>query len=181
MKPRYHKQTSHFSLTNPKQALFIKEKVLKPHGEIEEITYTLISLLGRGETARVYEVSSAKTGEHFAMKIVPKNLGEECLRDEASLKQRIVREISIQKRLDHPNILGLKHAFEDQDNVYILLELCSRETLKDLVKKLGVLNEDLSKRYIIQLANALKYLHSQKIIHREYPGILWESSSFIIV
>ncbi len=56
-----------------------------------ENTYSLIYMIGRGETARVFEVKDQDTGERFAMKIVPKNLGEEAARsrDEASLKQRV--------------------------------------------------------------------------------------------
>jgi len=65
--------------------------VIKPDGDVAENTYTVICLIGRGETARVFEVKNEETGEHFAMKIVPKNLGEEASRsrDEASLKQRV--------------------------------------------------------------------------------------------
>ena len=39
-------------------------------------------------------------------------------------KRRMESEIQIHKQLDHTNVVKFEHFFEDEENVYILLELC---------------------------------------------------------
>ncbi len=77
-------------------------------------------------------------------------------------------EIKLHKVLHHPNIVKFEHVFEDQDNVYILLELCANQSLNDLAKRRKRLTEFEVQCYLIQMIDALKYLHSNRIIHREY-------------
>ncbi len=50
-------------------------------------------------------------------------------------------EIRIHRSLHHPNIVGFEHFFEDAENVYILLELCSNQTLNEMVKRRKRLTE----------------------------------------
>ena len=39
-------------------------------------------------------------------------------------------EIKIHRSLNHPNVVGFEHFFEDYENVYILLEMCSNQVKK---------------------------------------------------
>jgi polo-like kinase 1 len=66
-------------------------------------------------------------------------------------------EIKIHKSLEHPNIVKFYHYFEDPENVYVLLELCSSKTLNDLVKKRRTIQEIEAKCYILQLLSAIEY------------------------
>ena len=50
-------------------------------------------------------------------------------------KNKLMSEIKIHKRSIHENIVKFEHVFEDENNVYILLELCENESLSDLIKK----------------------------------------------
>ena len=50
-------------------------------------------------------------------------------------------EIRIHRSLHHPNVVGFEHFFEDSENVYILLELCSNQTLNEMVKRRKRLTE----------------------------------------
>ena len=47
-------------------------------------------------------------------------------------KQKLVTEIRIHKSCHNPNIVAFEHNFEDNDNVYILLELCQNQTLSEI-------------------------------------------------
>lgn len=58
--------------------------------------------------------------------------------------------------------------FEDQENVYILLEICGNQTLNELLKRRKKLQEIEVQCYVLQIVNSLKYLHSVRVIHREY-------------
>ena len=46
---------------------------------------------------------------------------------------KVEKELKIHKGLKHKNIVDFKHFFEDEHNIYILLELCERKSLWDLL------------------------------------------------
>jgi polo-like kinase 1 len=76
-------------------------------------------------------------------------------------------EIKIHRSLHHTNIVGFEHFFEDAENVYILLELCSNQTLNDLLRRRKRLHELEVQCYVSQMVAALKYLHAHRVIHRD--------------
>jgi len=67
----------------------------------------------------------------------------------------------------HKHIVGFEHFFEDQDNVYILLELCKNQSMNELLRRRKRLHELEVQCYTVQMISALKYMHSHKVIHRE--------------
>ncbi len=77
-------------------------------------------------------------------------------------------EIRIHRALHHANIVGFEHFFEDNENVYILLEMCQNQTLNELLRRRKRLTELEVQCYGMQILAALKYLHSHRVIHREY-------------
>lgn len=78
-----------------------------------------------------------------------------------------MNEIRIHKSLRHPNIVKFEHNFEDEHNVYMLLELCKNESLNELIKRRKKVTEFEARVYIIQILRAVKFLHQNKIIHRD--------------
>jgi serine/threonine protein kinase len=50
-------------------------------------------------------------------------------------KAKLESEIKIHMKLKHPHVVYLHDAFEDRDNVYLLMELCEAQTLLELVKR----------------------------------------------
>ena len=99
----------------------------------------------------------------MAVKIVSKdNLSK------ARAKQKLMSEIKIHRSLHHKSIVGFEHFFEDNENVYILLEMCHNQTLNDLIRRRKRLHEIEAICYIRQLIEGIKYLHDHRIIHREY-------------
>ena len=52
-------------------------------------------------------------------------------------KAKLKTEIEIHKRLRHPNVVQFYDAWEDEQNVYMILELCTGSNLADIVKKKG--------------------------------------------
>ena len=140
----------------------IEEKINDPHSQQKTRKYTRGKLLGRGGFARCYEFICQDNNKVFAAKVINKeNLSTE------RQKQKLRTEIKIHKSLHHNQVVAFEHNFEDEENVYILLELCKNQTLNELLKRRKALTEIEVQYYIIQLIKGLIYLHSHKIIHRD--------------
>ena len=76
------------------------------------------------------------TGESFAAKVVAKSTLEK-----ERARQKILAEIRIHRGVSNPHVVRFVRCFEDDANVYILMELCSNKTLADVVKQRGGLSE----------------------------------------
>ena len=63
------------------------------------------------------------------------------------------QEVQIQKALSHPNVVKMEGFFEDDDNVYILLELCSRRSLMELHKRRRAVTEPEARYFTHQVLN----------------------------
>ena len=50
-------------------------------------------------------------------------------------KKKVEAELQIHKKLKHVHIVEFKHFFEDAENIYILMELCTKYSLQDLISK----------------------------------------------
>ncbi len=128
--------------------------------------YTVLSLIGRGGMARVYEGFDDKLGRRAAIKVmeVQHDQGDE-------LTQRFVREARAVANLDHPNIVGI-YQFGEADNLYYMaMKYIEGHTLLSLLKRLRqkkeYLDPDLIIRITSEMASALDYAHSRGVIHRD--------------
>jgi serine/threonine protein kinase len=128
-------------------------------------------MLGKGSQGNVYEVKNRKDGHQYALKVIDKSF----LKRKQEIK-RLKSEVTIQKYLSETgatceNIIQLKHHFEDENNVYMMLEICSAGDLSGLLKKKGKLAESEAKRIFKQLVRATKFLKKHLILHRDLkPG-----------
>mmetsp|Transcript_22543 Transcript_22543/g.52483 ORF Transcript_22543/g.52483 Transcript_22543/m.52483 type:complete len:916 (-) Transcript_22543:164-2911(-) len=127
--------------------------------------YSKGRFLGKGGFAKCYEVVDMETKEVFAAKIVAK---ASIAKPRAQAKLR--SEISIHRSLNHDKVVKFYNYFEDSEHVYIILELCSQQTLNEFMRKRPCkrLSEQEAMFYLHELIVALKYLHrTQKVIHRD--------------
>jgi len=62
--------------------------------------------------------------------------------------------------LRHPNVVQLEEVFQDEGNVYFVMELCGGGSIADYVD-VKPLSESLARYYFLQLVAAVKYCHSQ--------------------
>uniref|UniRef100_A0A8C6VCI1 polo kinase n=1 Tax=Naja naja TaxID=35670 RepID=A0A8C6VCI1_NAJNA len=76
-------------------------------------------------------------------------------------------EIELHSQLQHRNVVGFHRHFADQENIYLVLEYCSRKSLAHILKVRGMLTEPEVRFYLKQITSGLQYLHQQGIIHRD--------------
>ncbi|CAL1531904.1 unnamed protein product [Lymnaea stagnalis] len=123
--------------------------------------YSYGEILGEGSFGKVYRAQQLRTGETVAIKeIVKEKAGSSGLR-------QLEKEVSIFKKVDHKNIINLKEVIESPKKMYLIMELCKGGDLARLLKKLGHLIEEDTKVIMSSLAEAIKYLHQQGILHRD--------------
>ncbi|PIL30197.1 transporter [Ganoderma sinense ZZ0214-1] len=76
-------------------------------------------------------------------------------------------EIKIHKSLEHPNIVRFQDCFEDEDNVYMTLELCHNGSLMDMLRRRRRFTEPEARFFMVQLIGACQYMHTHQVIHRD--------------
>uniref|UniRef100_A0A674F0B5 Serine/threonine-protein kinase PLK n=1 Tax=Salmo trutta TaxID=8032 RepID=A0A674F0B5_SALTR len=119
-------------------------------------------VLGKGGFAKCYEMTDLSTSKVYAAKIIPHTRVSK-----PHQREKIDREIELHRVLHHKHIVQFYHHFEDKDNIYILLEYCSRRSLAHILKARKVLTEPEVRYYLRQIVSGLKYLHEQEILHRD--------------
>ena len=77
------------------------------------------------------------------------------------------RELEIQWRLDHPNIVRLFGYFYDQSNIYVVLEYCKYGNLYQKLRRDKYFSEEKARLIIAQMVDALLYLQDRNVIHRD--------------
>jgi len=115
------------------------------------------NVIGRGEFATV------KLGEHVAScrKVAMKWL------DRDRLDQKIQREISNQRSLNHENVVKIQDVFETDDSICIVLDYVPGGDLFDYIVRHVRLKEDEAKRIFRQLIAGIGHCHEQKVVHRD--------------
>ena len=68
---------------------------------------------------------------------------------------QLLSEIKIHKTLHHKHIVEFYTVFEDQKNVYIILELCPNKTLSEMVKKRKKLTVKEARYFMLQIVSSL--------------------------
>ena len=124
-------------------------------------------LLGKGVFGSVSLVTRKRDGNIYAMKRV--NIGKLNKKE----KESALNEIRILGSLSHPNIIGYKEAFFDEytNTLNIVMEYADEGDLEQKIKynlkKRLNFDESTIWGWIIQLLKGIKYLHDNKIMHRD--------------
>ncbi|KAM4552308.1 serine/threonine-protein kinase PLK3 [Odontesthes bonariensis] len=125
-------------------------------------SYSKGKLLGKGGFARCYEMTDLTNNKMYAVKVIPQSRVSK-----PHQRDKITNEIELHKTLSHKHVVKFSHYFEDQDNIYIFLELCSRKSLAHIWKARHTLTEPEVRYYLKHIISGLKYLHSRGILHRD--------------
>jgi serine/threonine protein kinase len=123
--------------------------------------YELVEFLGGG-MSHVYRAKDSVLGRTVALKI----LTEAGVTD-SETKARFLQEARTASNISHENIINVFDFGEDQGRPFIVMEFLEGESLRDAIKR-GHLHDFPSRlRIVIQVARAIDYIHTKKIIHRD--------------
>ena len=126
-------------------------------------SFEFIQIIGRGGFGKVWKVSCRKYGNKiYAMKEMSKTKIID-KRSENSIKA----ERDFLSRIDHPFIINMHFAFQDNDNLYLVMDYLTGGDLRYHISQLKRFNEEQTKFFIACMLLGLEYCHSNNIIHRD--------------
>ncbi|KAG5223855.1 mitogen-activated protein [Salix suchowensis] len=137
---------------------------ISPNGRFRRVftSWEKGELLGRGSFGSVYKGIS-HDGHFFAVKEV--SLLDQGTRGKQSIYQ-LEQEIALLSRFEHENIVQYYGTDKDESKLYIFLELVTQGSLQKLYQTYNLQDSQVSP-YTRQILHGLKYLHDQKVVHRD--------------
>ncbi|CAH0595438.1 unnamed protein product [Chrysodeixis includens] len=122
-----------------------------------------IEKIGEGTYGVVYKGKNKITGQFVAMKKIRLESEDE------GIPSTAIREISLLKELNHPNIVKLEDVLMEESRLYLIFEFLSMD-LKKYMDSLGsgkFMDPSVVKSYMYQINNAILYCHQRRILHRD--------------
>ncbi|KAJ0245840.1 CDPK-related kinase 7 [Hirschfeldia incana] len=129
--------------------------------------YEIDGEVGRGHFGFTCSAKGKKgslKGHDVAVKVIPKSKMTTAIAIED-----VRREVKILKALTgHKNLVQFYDAFEDNENVYIVMELLKGgELLDKILQRGGKYSEEDAKKVMVQILSVVSYCHLQGVVHRD--------------
>ena len=142
--------------------------------KIEKIGEGTYGVVFKGETSCVrdgvmltcflFSGRNTKTGEIVAMKKIRLESEDE------GVPSTAIREISLLKELQHPNIVGLKDVLMQEAKLYLIFEFLTMDLKKYMdtnIPKDEQMDPKLTKSYLYQLLQGILFCHQRRVLHRD--------------
>eukprot|EP01016_Furgasonia_blochmanni_P023787 TRINITY_DN2562_c0_g1_i2.p1 TRINITY_DN2562_c0_g1~~TRINITY_DN2562_c0_g1_i2.p1 ORF type:complete len:438 (-),score=141.84 TRINITY_DN2562_c0_g1_i2:293-1522(-) len=138
--------------------------------------FVLLTVIGKGSYAKVVLVRKKDTGEVHAMKVLKK--------DHIQKKKQIDHiqtERNVLVGINHPFVVRLHYAFQNERKLFFVLEYCPGGELFNLLQRKKVFHEDQAKFYAAQMVLAIEHLHSKDIVYRDLKpeNVLLDAEGYI--
>ena len=132
---------------------------------VEEMTknhFAPHQVVGKGGFGKVWSVTMRKTKKKYAMKEMSKAL---------VITKRSVNSVMNERKLlsfiKHPFIVNMKYAFQDKENLYLIMDMMTGGDLRYHIARHKVFTEAQTKFFVACIISGLEYLHVNGILHRD--------------
>lgn len=134
-------------------------------GDLIDGKYKILNEIGRGGMSTVYLAINEKANKPWAVKEVRKN----GISNRELVKQSLMVEINLLKKLKHKGLPSIVDIIDQQDNYLIVMDYIEGITLENIMQEEGVQPQEKVVDWAIQLCDVLQYLHTRKpaIIYRD--------------
>lgn len=125
--------------------------------------YEIGATLGEGQQGIVKEAFSKETGEKYAVKIMSKKTKGRI--NEAAVKRMKAEATFLAESQACPFVVRLKGAFEDEDNIYVVMDCVSGGSLAENLEHAGVFSEKQTAQFMNHIFTFLVQLHSKGVCY----------------
>lgn len=134
-------------------------------GKMSVNDFELVTVIGRGACGKVLLVQKKEgpdAGHLYAMKVLKKEwVMNKDLVTQTMAERRILQEAN------HPYIVQLKYAFQNQDKLYMVMEYYSGGSLRQVLRRRGRFSIKRARFYLAQILLAIAHLHASNILYRD--------------
>jgi eukaryotic-like serine/threonine-protein kinase len=124
--------------------------------------YRLDEKIGSGGMSSVYRAFDPMLERWVAIKLMHRDIS-----NDPDQLERFRREARAVAQLNHPHVVTVIDAGEDDGAPYIVFEYVEGETLKDRIRRLGRLPVSEAVAYAIEIGRALECAHINRLVHRD--------------
>lgn len=132
-------------------------------GSLIDGKYKILNKIGQGGMSVVYLAMNEKANKQWAVKEVRKD----GVKDFEVVKQGLIVETDMLKRLNHPNLPSIVDVIEDRDTLLIVMDYIQGNPLSRAIEEYGAQPQKSVIEWAKQLCNVLDYLHTRT------PGIVY--------
>ena len=143
-------------MSNPSSAPF------SPPRTLDRERYTVERVLGVGGTATVVLARDSRMNVHRAIKVLHPSFSQS-----VGTRARFMNEAHAQAKLKHPNVLMVHDVVQDEQGVYMVMELAERGALGSHILERGCFDARQVADIGIQVGEALTVAHEAGLIHRD--------------
>ncbi|WYZ40354.1 hypothetical protein EsH8_IV_000695 [Colletotrichum jinshuiense] len=138
------------------------------NGVLLDGRFQTISPLNHGSFGMVFRARDTLTNEVVAIKCLTKKEAADDVGLEFAIDEKS-EELVLHSHLgSHPNIVNLIHHFETEAHLYLVLEFCPQGDLYEAIRKgHGPLETEHVRQFMLQLVDAVDYIHSKGVFHRD--------------
>jgi len=123
--------------------------------------YEIVRTLGVGGFATVHVARDSRLGREVAVKVLREHWFA------SSAQERFEREISVQERLHHPNIIPILDRGIDGHGAFFVMPVAEEGGLDGKLQRDGPLSLEAARRLATEMTDALAYAHAQGVVHRD--------------
>lgn len=134
-------------------------------GSIVDGKYKILNEIGHGGMSNVYLAINERANKPWAVKEVRKSPG----RDFGLLRQSLIMETDLLKKLKHPNLPSIIDVIDSDENFLIVMDYIEGNTLERLITEEGAQPQEKVVNWALQLCDVLDYLHTRPapVIYRD--------------
>lgn len=134
-------------------------------GSIIDGKYKILNKIGQGGMSVVYLAMNERANKQWAIKEVRKD----GVKDYDVVRQGLIAETDILKRLNHPHLPSIIDVIDRDDTFLIVMDYIEGKSLDHWLKKDGAQPQEKVVEWAKQICDVLGYLHSRKppIIYRD--------------
>jgi hypothetical protein len=124
--------------------------------------FRIESQIGEGAMGAVFLAEDTRRGGQVALKVLVRDLAQD-----ERFRRRFLRESKLAASLDHPNVVPIVDAGEEDGVLYLAMELVEGLDLREILRRESRLDPERAIRLVAQVADALDAAHVAGLIHRD--------------